>query len=265
MNKSVQPVEATSSPGRRAMWPVLAAAVVGSSALGSFALADTVAGLGAAYNWTVALPLAPAPGSTVTVDMLALDADNPAEGAMHVGTSYVLPLWGAQGVPANDAAPPTSSPPRNVTYPTPASAWVVGTNPVIFTWTGQQLLLYHNVLSLSVTYTPTARGDSAFIAYMKAVEASGMVPNWIDPGDSFFLIQREDTDPARTYACAKDFQTGAQAARWTSVDLLAQMVPNAAAPPPTTACDLNWCFASGAENLPVVADRRSRKIAAACP
>lgn len=213
---------------------------------------ETATGTGAHDNWTVSLPAQPV--GTVYLILSTQDADGPAEGALHIGTQYSAALWGALGSPANDYVTCRQCW-RELAYAIPASAWGAGANVVAFTW-NQPGAVLHDVRSVTVLWD---RGpDTAWLAYARALQAAGVVPDWAEAGDEFWFRQREDTDPPRTYACARDLATGAVAARWTTADVLAgQVLPFAAAPPATTDCDVQWCVAEG--------PGRAAAIRAACP
>lgn len=215
------------------------------------ALGDTVTGTGSGWNWTVNLPSAPAPNSTVSVTLMGVvDADQQNEGLMHIGPTYTLPLFGTQGVPGNDAQPPTNAPPRNLLpYSTPASAWAQGPNAVGFTWNNPSPA-YHNIGGLSVSYTPL----NSWLTLATTLQANRWVPPWLSSDDQITVYIRDDIEPGRLLACVTDTSTNARFVTW--VPQLQTSIPTGPAPP-ATACMTAWCSASGST--------REAQIDAACP
>lgn len=186
------------------------------------ARADTLPATGAGFVWQVTVP----EGATDTrLTLQCWDCDVADEATLTVNDNPPLVLFGADNA-AND---------QTVVPVTIVTALQPGANTLAFACLRRPACI---------------RIDGIVVEYAVPVDP---LRAWLlaAPAIDMHVVSREDTEPAQVIACGTDGKNRYAVA--LPVDLA--RVP--AALPPTTACDLAWCFSSG--------PGRAAEIREACP
>lgn len=192
-----------------------AACVMALIAAFSAARADTVDATGSGLSWSVTIP----PGATdITLTAQCVDCDFPDEATVTVNGGAPVVLFGVRD-PSRDVA----EAPNGVPVLLPVTLGP-GENALVF-----RCMRIANCIRIDgLTATFTLPAVDPLRAWLQAA-----------PALAVWAASREDTDPALVIVCATD-ANGRYA-----VSLPAELGALPVAIPPTTPCQMAWCFAEG--------------------